>query len=49
MGADFAYMGTRFIATREANALEAYKQAIVAGSAADIVYTPYFTGVPATT
>jgi nitronate monooxygenase len=45
LGADFAYMGTRFIATREANASEAYKQAIVAGSANDIVYTPYFTGV----
>ncbi|WP_028309908.1 NAD(P)H-dependent flavin oxidoreductase [Derxia gummosa] len=45
MGADFAYMGTRFIATREANASAAYQQALVAGSAADIVYTPYFTGV----
>jgi nitronate monooxygenase len=45
LGADFAYMGTRFIATREANASDAYKQAIVAGSAGDIVYTPYFTGV----
>ena len=45
MGADFAYMGTRFIATREANASQAYKDAIVAGSAADVVYTPYFTGV----
>jgi nitronate monooxygenase len=45
LGADFAYMGTRFIATREANASPAYKQAIVAGTAADVVYTPYFTGV----
>ena len=45
MGADFAYMGTRFIATREANASDAYKQALVASHAADIVYTPYFTGV----
>jgi len=45
MGADFAYMGTRFIASREANAADAYKQAIVAASAGDIVYTPYFTGV----
>lgn len=45
LGADFAYMGTRFIATREANASQAYKDAIVAGSAADVVYTPYFTGV----
>jgi nitronate monooxygenase len=45
MGADFAYIGTRFIATREANAIEAYKQAIVDSAAADVVYTPYFTGV----
>jgi nitronate monooxygenase len=45
MGADFAYMGTRFIASREANAVDAYKQAIVAASAGDIVYTPCFTGV----
>lgn len=46
MGADFAYMGTRFIASREAAASEDYKAAILAGSAADIVYTPYFTGIP---
>ena len=45
MGADFAYVGTRFIATREANATEAYKQGIVAAQATDVVYTPYFTGV----
>lgn len=45
MGADFAYMGTRFIATLEANATAAYKEGIVAGSAGDVVYTPYFTGV----
>ena len=45
MGADFAYIGTRFIATHEANAAEAYKQGIVAANATDIVYTPYFTGV----
>ena len=45
MGADVAYMGTRFIATHEANAVEAYKQAIVDSAAADVVYTPYFTGV----
>jgi len=45
LGADMAYMGTRFIPTREANASEAYKQAIVDGAAEDIVYTPYFTGV----
>jgi nitronate monooxygenase len=45
IGADFAYMGTRFIASREANAPEGYKQAIVESKAADVVYTPYFTGV----
>ena len=45
MGADFAYIGTRFIATTEANAVEAYKQAILDSSAKDVVYTPYFTGV----
>ena len=45
MGADFAYIGTRFIATREANAQEAYKQCLVDSAAVDIVYTPYFTGV----
>jgi nitronate monooxygenase len=45
MGADLAYMGTRFIATKEAHALESYKQAIVDASAADIIYTNLFTGV----
>ena len=45
MGADFAYVGTRFIATVEANASERYKQTIVESAAADIVYTPFFTGV----
>jgi len=45
MGADFAYIGTRFIATEEANAAPAYKQALIDAAAADIVYTPYFTGV----
>ena len=45
MGADFAYVGTRFIATAEANASERYKQTIVDSAAADIVYTPFFTGV----
>lgn len=45
MGADFAYIGTRFIATQEANAVEAYKQAIVDAAAVDVVYTPFFTGV----
>jgi nitronate monooxygenase len=45
MGADFAYIGTRFIATREANAVDGYKQAIVDSAAVDVVYTPFFTGV----
>ena len=45
IGADLAYVGSAFIATREANATEAYKQAIVAGTAGDIVYTNLFTGV----
>ena len=45
MGADLAYIGTRFIATTEAQASDAYKQAIINSAAADIVYTPYFTGV----
>jgi nitronate monooxygenase len=46
LGADLAYMGTRFIATKEANAPEAYKQALVeAGGGGDIVYTNLFTGV----
>jgi nitronate monooxygenase len=45
MGADFAYIGTAFIATEEARAAEAYKQAIVAGNSDDIVYSNLFTGV----
>ncbi len=45
MGADMAYIGTPFIATAEARASEAYKQAIVEGAAGDIVYSNYFTGV----
>jgi len=45
MGADLAYIGSAFIATTEANATEAYKQAVVDNSAADIVYTNLFTGV----
>jgi nitronate monooxygenase len=45
MGADLAYMGTRFIATLEAHALESYKSAIVDAKAADIIYTNLFTGV----
>jgi nitronate monooxygenase len=45
MGADFAYIGSPFIATHEARASDAYKQAIVEGSAAEIVYSDLFTGV----
>jgi nitronate monooxygenase len=45
IGADFAYIGSPFIATPEANALPAYKQAIVDGTASDIVNSSYFTGV----
>lgn len=45
MGADLAYIGTRFIATGEANATDEYKQMIVSSKAADIVYTSLFTGV----
>lgn len=45
MGADFAYMGSAFIATEEARAAEAYKQAIVDGNSDDIVYSNLFTGV----
>ncbi len=45
MGADLAYIGSAFIATDEANAEQAYKQAIVDGAAKDIVYTNLFTGV----
>jgi nitronate monooxygenase len=45
MGADLAYVGTRFIATQEAHAAEHYKNAIVDAKASDIVYTNLFTGV----
>jgi nitronate monooxygenase len=45
MGADLAYMGTRFIATDEAHAAENYKQMIVEAAASEIVYTSLFTGV----
>lgn len=45
LGADLAYIGSAFIATQEANADEAYKQAVVDGSASDIVYSNLFTGV----
>ncbi|MCL4743972.1 MAG: nitronate monooxygenase family protein [Burkholderiaceae bacterium] len=45
MGADLGYIGSAFIATREANAAEAYKKMIVDSNAGDIVYTNLFTGV----
>ncbi len=45
MGADFGYIGSAWIATAEANAAQGYKDAIVAGSASDIVYSNLFTGV----
>ena len=45
MGADFGYIGSAFIATEEALASDAYKQAIVEGSSDDIVYSNLFTGV----
>lgn len=45
MGADVGYMGSAFIATKEANASEAYKNAIVESTAGDIVYSNLFTGV----
>ena len=45
MGADFAYIGSAFIATEEARASEGYKQAIVKGTSDDIVYSNLFTGV----
>jgi nitronate monooxygenase len=46
LGADLAYLGTRFIATTEANADAAYKQMLIDARAEDIVYTSLFSGVP---
>jgi len=45
LGADFAYLGTRFIATKEANADREYKRMLEESTAADIVYSSLFTGV----
>lgn len=45
MGADFAYIGSAFIATKEANAVDQYKQMVVDSQADSIVYSDYFTGV----
>jgi nitronate monooxygenase len=47
LGADLAYLGTRFIATDESQAQGAYKEMLVETSAADIVYTPKISGIPA--
>lgn len=47
MGADFAYMGTRFIATKESQAQDEYKQMILNCEAQDIIYTPQVSGVNA--
>ena len=47
MGADFAYLGTRFLATREAMIPDAYKEMLTTSRAADILYTPNISGVPA--
>jgi nitronate monooxygenase len=46
-GADLAHIGTRFIATHEANADAAYKRMVIESRAEDIVYTPFFSGIPA--
>lgn len=45
MGADFAYIGSPFIATEEARAADEYKQMIIDSTSDDIIYTSYFTGV----
>ncbi len=45
LGADFAYIGSAFIATREANAVDGYKDEVVTARASDIVYSDLFTGV----
>ena len=47
LGADLAYLGTRFIATREASAPDQYKAMLVSGSAADVMYTDAINGIPA--
>lgn len=47
LGADLAYIGTRFIATQESNAQPEYKQMIMDSQAEDIIYTPAVSGVPA--
>ena len=46
-GADFAYMGTRFIATTESSAMPGYREMINASGIGDIIYTPAISGIPA--
>ncbi|WP_076594106.1 NAD(P)H-dependent flavin oxidoreductase [Herminiimonas arsenitoxidans] len=45
MGADFAYIGSRWLATKESNVDDAYREAIVSSAAADVIYTNLFTGI----
>ena len=45
MGADYAYIGSPFIATHEARAVDGYKEMIASSGASDIVYSNYFTGI----
>ena len=47
LGADFAYMGTKFIASHESMASDAYKNMLVTSGPNDLVYTPAFSGIPA--
>lgn len=47
LGADLVYMGTRFVATAEANAPERYKAMLIESEASDLVYTDVFSGIPA--
>jgi len=47
LGADLAYLGTRFLATRESLAPDAYRTMVVAAGAGDVVYTPAVSGIPA--
>lgn len=46
LGCDFAYLGTRFIPTTESMAVDKYQNMILESDATDIIYSPYFTGVP---
>lgn len=47
LGADLVYMGTRFVATAEANASERYKNMLIESEASDLIYTDVFSGIPA--